>query len=100
MADTRPDIILPANTPVDLYAALNAQAGFPSVTVGDKLRVINKGSLDVYVYSGATAPTLDPSSRPGVPLPKYASGTNDSGDAGAWCTSVVSDGVISVAVVA
>ena len=99
MADTRPDIILPANTPVDLYAALNAQSGYPAVTVGTSIRVVNKGSLDVYVYSGATAPTINPSSRPGLPLPKYASGTNDQGDAGAWCTSVIADGVISVAVV-
>lgn len=97
MADTRPDILLPASTPVDIYAALNAQAGFPAVAAGAQLRVINKGNNDVYLYSSDTAPTIS-TSRDGVPIPKYGTGTNEVNDAGAFATSYIVDGLINVAV--
>lgn len=99
MADTRPNIALPANTPVDIYAALNAQSGYPAVTVGTAIRVVNVGANEVFVYSSATAPTVSAASTKGLPVPHYGTATNEAGDAGAWATSVSVDGLINVAVV-
>lgn len=39
MANTRPNISLPAGTWVDVNAALNAQSGFPAVTLGTSLNI-------------------------------------------------------------
>lgn len=50
MANTRPDIKIIANQDNDVYALLNAQAGFPSVAVGDKLRIQNKSNTYIYVH--------------------------------------------------
>lgn len=94
MADTRPDIILPKNIPVDLYAALNAQAGFPSVTLTEVLSVQNKGGT-IDVHAGADAPT----STDGTLIVGYSQiATNQSSDAGAWAISKVVDGLINVRV--
>ncbi len=56
MADTRPDILLAANTPLDVYAALNAQGGFPAVSVGARLRIQNKSGSQIYSHSQADEP--------------------------------------------
>lgn len=50
MANTRPDITILPGQDNDLYALLNAQAGQPAVTVGDKLRIQNKSGQEVYIH--------------------------------------------------
>lgn len=98
MADTRPDIFLPASTPVDIYAALNAQVGFPAVAVGTQIRFINKGNHEVYAYSSVTAPTPN-TERIGIPVLSRMRACNESGDSGAFVTSYIVDGLINVSVV-
>lgn len=96
MADTRPDIQIPADTPVDIYAALNAQVGYPAVTIGTRIRVQNKGNNELELHAGADDPvSADGSTR----LPRLGFLTNDTGDLGAWVTSKVVDSVINVRVV-
>ena len=56
---TRPNIAIPANTWTDVYAALNAQTGFPSVTVGTSINIQNLSGGDIRVTEKATAPTPD-----------------------------------------
>ena len=97
MADTRPDIDLPAGVQVDLYAALNAQVGFPVVIVGDQISVQNKGGTKIRLASKATAPvdgdgfnTLDAGNQ---------QFTNDAGDAGAFAFSPIVESIINVKVV-
>ena len=97
MSDTRPDITLPANTQVDLYAALNAQAGFPAVTIGDQISVQNKGGAIIRLAAKATAPTstdgfntLTIGNQPFV---------NSTGDLGAWAYSPIVGSIINVKVV-
>lgn len=95
MADSRPNIQLSANTQVDIYAALNAQAGFPAVNVGDKLLLQNLGTASVRLTSKALAPV------DGDGFKRVASGqqaTNDTGDLGGWAYSPVVDGEIAVGV--
>tara|TARA_R110000822_G_scaffold309007_1_gene437735 strand:+ start:3941 stop:4234 length:294 start_codon:yes stop_codon:yes gene_type:complete len=96
MADTRPDIILIANTPLDVYAALNAQAGFPSVSVGTVIRTQNKGGSTLKMNAGATSPT-DADGYTLLTPRLFAS--NESGDVGAWVTTPIVDSIISVRVV-
>lgn len=95
MADTRPDIAVPQGVPLDLYAALNAQGGYPAVTVGDKLELQNKDGLPVYLTASATAPT---NLMQGVRVNTDEYACNEQGDNGAWVSSPVSDGLISVKV--
>lgn len=78
MSDTLPNVVLPANTPVDLYAA-------SGIAVGTQISVQNITTSDVRVYSGATSPDVGSSGstllRPGI------TAKNESGDAGAWAWS-------------
>lgn len=86
MANSLPDITLPAGVPVDLYAASN-------IDVGTAIVVTNKSSYnEVTVYTGATAPT----DNRGVPIKPKAQGKNNAGEAGAWATSWAFDGIVSV----
>lgn len=96
MADTRPDIAVPKGVPLDLYAALNAQAGFPAVTVGAQLLVVNKGSLPIYLWADDTAPT---NLVGGLPIVYNQQASNNEGDAGAFVSTPVKDGLITVQVV-
>jgi hypothetical protein len=75
MANTIPDVILPAGTPVDLYAAT-------SISVGVKIDVQNNSGPDVRLYAGATSPTT--SSSGSTLLKTGVSAQNETGDAGAW----------------
>lgn len=95
MADTRPDIALPANTQVDLYAALNAQAGFPAVTVGAAISVQNRGSNDIELTTKATTPVQGDGSttlKPG----KAASNVTPSN--GEFAQSATINGLVNVRV--
>lgn len=54
---TRPIIKIPADTEIDIYAALNDQVAsfpeLPTVTAGAKLRIQNKSRPDIYLHEGA-----------------------------------------------
>lgn len=96
MADTRPDIILLANTKTDLYAALNAQAGFPAVTVGDQIKIQNKGNSEVRLTTKPTIPIATDGSE--LLTPKVQA-VNNAGSSGEWAESLVVDGLVNVGVV-
>ena len=97
MADSRPNIPLTKNTKTDLYAALNAQVGFPAVAVGAQISAQNLGSSTIRLQAKAT----EPLSTDG--FDELAPGNdvfaNDAGDSGAWAESLVIDGLIQVKVV-
>ena len=82
MADTRPNIDIPANTYVDIYAALNAQQGFPSVPVGTQIRIQLLGDARVHVIVRADEPTNLEAYQ--LITTKSVYWENDSGDSGAW----------------
>ena len=90
MADTLPDVVLPAKTPVDLYAATG-------ITVGTQVSVQNVTSGDVRVYVGATAPTMGVSG--GALLVPGQEGKNQANDSGLWAWSVTGGAVQVVEVV-
>ena len=90
MSDTLPNVTLPANTPVDLYAAT-------SIGVGTKVCVQNITSADVRVHVGAVAPTMGVSGA-SLLLPGQ-SGENTTGDSGLWAWSVTGGAVQVVEVV-
>ena len=90
MADTLPDVVLPAKTPVDLYAATG-------ITVGAKVNVENITSSDVRVHVGSVAPTMGVSGA-SLLLPGQ-SGENTQGDSGLWAWSVTGGAVQVVEVV-
>lgn len=85
MSDTLPNVTLPANVWVDLYAATG-------ITVGDQILTQNLGSVGIRLHSSAAIPTVDGFRR-------AASGQeaiNDAMDAGAWAYSPVVDGLVNV----
>jgi len=85
MADTLPDIPLPANTWVDLYAA-------SLITPGTRIIASNKGASTITLATLATEPTtLD-----GAPLAKDKDRINESGDSGAWAYSSNVRGLVNV----
>lgn len=94
MAATRPNIVLPAGQWVDVNAALNAQAGFPAVTLGTVLN-IKAESETVRLCEKSSEPTQDDGFRrvyvDGLPFTL----TND---VGSWALSVGVDGLINVEV--
>ena len=84
--DTLANIVLPANTWVDIYAA-------SGVTVGVQINVENLGSQVVYLNAGAAQPTDQAAFRAVRPGSEKL---NDTGDAGAWAFSPVESGLINV----
>jgi len=92
---TRPNITLAPGVENDVYALLNAQVGYPTVTVGQSLRIQNKGGSDVYIHeSGSIAEITG-----GTTLPTYWQATTIDGASGVIATTVAADGLISVEVV-
>lgn len=88
MADTLPNVFLPANTWVDLYAA----TGIP---VGTQIVVTHDSASDVNLTTKATEPT----SADGFQVLKRSQDRiNDAGDSGAWAISPVTDGLLNVRV--
>jgi hypothetical protein len=87
MADTLPDIELPANTWVDLYAA-------SGIAVGTRIIAMNKGSMRINAATSAAAP-ID---NRGAPVAPNETFVNQTGDSGAWVKSQIA-GRVSVAVV-
>lgn len=97
MADTRPDIILLANTQVDIYTALNAQtgAGFPSVTIGAAISIQNKGNSIIRMTTKATTPLTSDGSTLLAPL---LIASNDQPSTGEFVESLAINGLINVRV--
>lgn len=90
MANTRPNIVIPANTVVNLYAALNAQTGFPTVSVGTQISVKMLGTGQARLFSGdALSGAPDDSTGYEELDAKNNERINDSGDAGAFIWSNV-----------
>lgn len=92
---TRPNIVLPASEWVDLNAALNAQAGFPAVTLGTELNIKLESSTHVRVCEKATEPTSADGYRRLVSIDTPYAVTND---VGTWAISLGADGVVNVEV--
>lgn len=92
---TRPNITLQPNFDNDVYALLNAQAGYPAVTVGAPLRIQNKGGSNVYIHE-ATA-SIEKSG--GTTLPVTWQATTKDGAAGVIATCLVNEAVINVEVI-
>lgn len=92
MANTRPNISLPAGVWVDVNAALNAQSGFPTVTLGTALNV--KAESDTLrLCEKATEPTSTDGFRRLTISDVPVSVTND---VGLWALSTGDDGLINV----
>lgn len=86
MAATLPDVVLPAQTWVNLYAATG-------LTVGAKISVQNVCGFNVRLCSKASTPT----SSDGVNILPFAStAVNQASDPGAWAMCV-SGGAVNVA---
>ena len=92
---TRPNIKLQPNVDNDVYALLNAQEGYPAVTVGAALRIQNKGSLPVYIHEATASVEKDG----GTTAPQYWQVTTEANAAGVIATCLVSEGVINVEVI-
>lgn len=50
MSKTRPNITIKPKVTNDVYALLNAQADFPNVPVGTKLKIQNKSPSPVFIH--------------------------------------------------
>ncbi len=96
MSQTRPNIILPANTWVDIYAALNAQAGEPAVAVGAKLKAENLGKTTIKAVSADAMPSHHDGYNE---IRIDAVRTNEEGDPGAWFCSMGDEGLVNVTVI-
>lgn len=80
MADTRPNIIVPARTVVDLYDETG-------IAVGTSLAVQMIGDGIAKLYAGATL-TSEPTDTTGFsPIYQNETGYNESGDAGLFIWS-------------
>jgi hypothetical protein len=77
MADTLPDVALPANEWVDLYAATG-------ITVGTQINVQNVGASDFRIATSAAAPV---SERGEIIEPRKFPWQNSAGESGAWALS-------------
>lgn len=96
MPATRPNIELPMGQWVDIYTTLNAQSGFPTVTVGDALDIQNIGSSEVQATEKATIPVDgDGYRRLYQNILNY---TVSEGSPSVWVRSIAFDGLINVEV--
>lgn len=75
MADTLPDIKIPAKTKVNIYAETG-------IIPGTQISVHNNSGSDVRLYSGASEPDFSTSGS--TLLKSGLSAVNESGDTGAW----------------
>lgn len=87
MADTLPNIVLPAGVWVDLYDSTG-------IIVGRQISVQNLGTTVVWLTSQAATPTAGSGrNEMDTGVTQYV---NDDGDSGAWARSNVLDGLINV----
>lgn len=92
---TRPNVILPAGVWVDVNAALNAQSGFPAVSLGTALNVKLESSTHVRLCEKATQPTSDDGFRRITNIDTPYTVDNNSG---LWAFSVGNDSSVNVEV--
>lgn len=87
----RPNIKITADVDNDVYALLNAQEGYPAVTVGAALRIQNKGGADVYIQEGLASIEVNG----GTTVPSTWQVTT-SADAVGVVATCINDGLINV----
>lgn len=90
MADTLPNITIPANTWVNLYTA-------SGIAVGTQIRVKLIGGGEVKLVAKATQPTN--LSAYDVLVSRAVPVTNRSGDSGAWAYSTGAPSLVNVEIV-
>lgn len=90
---TRPNIKILKGVDNDVYALLNAQTGYPPVTVGDVLRIQNKGGSNIYIHEALTSDTVNG----GTTISSDIQATTKLGSAGVIATCIA-DSVINVEV--
>ena len=90
----RPNIKITALVDNDVYALLNAQEGYPAVTVGDALLVQNKGGPDVYIQEGLASIEVNG----GTTLPSHWQACTKA-DAEGVIATCINDGLINVEVI-
>lgn len=88
MPDNLPNVPIPSDTPVDLYAATG-------ITVGVKIEAQNIGCSDVRLYS-QLAEAIVGDGQQVIHRGEYME--NDEGDSGAWAISSHQDGLLNVKV--
>lgn len=87
MADTLPNIELPPNIWVDLYAATG-------IAVGTQILVQNIGVCDVYLFSGPAMPDQGDNDMHQI-ITRAQFAKNDQGDAGAYAMCIAG-GLVNV----
>ncbi len=80
MADTRPNIVVPPMTVVDIYAVTG-------ITVGEQILIEMHGTGDAFLYSGASLSGRPNNSTGYTQLFGDEFATNDVGDLGAFIWS-------------
>lgn len=88
MPTTLPNIPLNTNVWTDLYDK-------SSISVGERLRVYNTGSSDIYIAVSSTEPAIDSDSFI-VLKPRGTPYVNDFGDVGLWAFSNLCNGQVNV----
>lgn len=86
MADTLPNVRLFKDIPVDLYDVTG-------ITVGTKISVVNLGKTVLKMQTKLTEPVSTDGWWPLYPGEVL---TNDTGDSGAWATSLGEDDSVNV----
>ena len=97
MADLLPNIPIPADTMIDLYA----ESG---IAVGTKVRIVNVGADVVNLFVKATQPDFNTDGYIPLPPAKVMGETaiaieNYTGDSGLWAYSQLTNGLVNVQVV-
>jgi hypothetical protein len=95
MADTRPDIQIQPGVDNDIYALLNAQAGFDSVDIGDPLCIQNKSGFPVYIHQSLSS---QQGFATGIRLEANEKFYTDRGIAGCTATCSSLNGTLNVSV--
>lgn len=85
MADTIPNIVVPASTVVDIYADAGVIAA--GIAVGDKIRVKMIGDSEAKLYAGATLAGEPTAAEGFYPIYGREDRTNDLADLGAFIWS-------------
>ena len=93
MADTLPNVVLPANTWVDLYAATG-------VPVGTAIGVSNIGVNDIQLTVAAAQPPIGFDAFDILQRKNGVRLRNSDGDSGAWAFSPQYGGKVQVGVIA
>lgn len=90
MPNNNPNISIPINQWVDLYA-------LTGITVGDPLHIKNIGVSDIFLAVQATRPDNDHAAYDIIERNDDIAVANNSGDSGAWAYSNATKGLLSVA---